>query len=265
MTLAILRSLLTPPRLWATLVVLAVMLLFGRLGIWQVERYREKQVQARFMAIQYRLPALEVSTEPLPEDPAEWHFRRTILSGQWDFHAQAVWRGQTRNGEPGAHLITPLRLANDRAILVDRGWIPYQQAVAPDSWAQFGEGGEAREEVGVLLPSQPLPPALHPPPGGVDWVQVDVGAMGARLPYPVLPVYAQLLPTGPPGPEDLPAREDLYVELSAGTHLSYAVQWFSFALILGFGYYMFFRVRALRAQAPASREDSSPPGPAEVD
>jgi surfeit locus 1 family protein len=59
---------------------------------------------------------------------------------------------------------------------------------------------------------------------------VDLAAAQARSPGPLIPLVLQQLPVeggdagSPPLPEPLPS-------LSEGNHLSYAVQWFSFATI----------------------------------
>jgi len=72
-----------------------------------------------------------------------------------------------------------------------------------------------------------------------EWYRVDVEAIQAQVPYPLLPVY--VLQT-PPGEDEegaalsLPYRVRPEVDLSEGRHLGYAVQFFFFALILGAGY-----------------------------
>ena len=58
--------------------------------------------------------------------------------------------------------------------------------------------------------------------------RLDPRALRARMDGPVLPFYLQQLPT--PGVSEPPYRVPP-PELSEGSHLSYAVQWFSFAAI----------------------------------
>jgi cytochrome oxidase assembly protein ShyY1 len=67
--------------------------------------------------------------------------------------------------------------------------------------------------------------------GGATRVQrLSLPAATGALPYPVVPLLVQLIPqdtivrSGVPVPVPLP-------ELTSGPHLSYAVQWFAFALI----------------------------------
>ena len=59
---------------------------------------------------------------------------------------------------------------------------------------------------------------------------LDVGGIASSLPYDVLPLPLQLADQTPPQPGSLPIAESIPA-LSEGPHLSYAIQWFSFAVI----------------------------------
>jgi surfeit locus 1 family protein len=67
---------------------------------------------------------------------------------------------------------------------------------------------------------------------------VDVAAIEAQLPYALLPIYLQQVPPTD-GNDSLPFQGELEPDLSDGPHLSYAIQWFIFAAILGVGYVYF--------------------------
>jgi surfeit locus 1 family protein len=72
-----------------------------------------------------------------------------------------------------------------------------------------------------------------------SWRRIDLAAARERSPGAVLPLYLQRLPSpadpaSPPLPEPLP-------EMSEGNHLSYAVQWFSFAAIAVAGLFILAR------------------------
>ena len=83
---------------------------------------------------------------------------------------------------------------------------------------------------GVLFP----PDALTVPTGTASPVEritkVDLGQIGAQLPYPILPIYLLLQTQQPPQRGSLPEPPPL-PPLTNGPHLSYAFQWFSFATI----------------------------------
>jgi cytochrome oxidase assembly protein ShyY1 len=72
---------------------------------------------------------------------------------------------------------------------------------------------------------------------------VDVAAIEAQLPYELLPVYLQEVPSGD-GSAELPFTTELDRDLSEGNHFSYAMQWFIFAAILAVGYVYFVGKRA---------------------
>ena len=78
---------------------------------------------------------------------------------------------------------------------------------------------------------------------------VDPAALRDSVPYRLLPFVVQQLPPStalyrplPPGLIRWPTPE-----LSDGPHLSYAIQWFSFAVIIGVGSLALARKRAAEA------------------
>ncbi len=98
------------------------------------------------------------------------------------------------------------------------------------------------------------------PPGPVDTAgpaettlsRVDLGTIQSQLPYDIAPSYLLLQRQSPVQPNGLPEPAPL-PELSEGPHLSYAIQWFTFAVIAVGG----FVVLALReGRDPPSAEAS---------
>lgn len=65
------------------------------------------------------------------------------------------------------------------------------------------------------------------------------------MPYPLLAMYLEALPEAgaPPGRFPRPAPE---IELSEGSHLVYAIQWFSFAFIALAGYGAYYHHRTAK-------------------
>jgi surfeit locus 1 family protein len=76
------------------------------------------------------------------------------------------------------------------------------------------------------------------------WYRIEVSHIQQQTPYPLLRFYVEQSPQ--PGAPDLPWRSEEDVALDEGPHLSYAIQWFSFATILIVGY----TVRAGRVKQP---------------
>jgi surfeit locus 1 family protein len=116
-------------------------------------------------------------------------------------------------------LLTPLRLADGSAVFVDRGWVPSADARQIDA-TRLGEGVRAAI-AGLALPAPR------------DRGDVDPVRLRDSLPYPVLPIVIQLDDTTAPHPAGLARWRT--PPLDDGPHLSYAIQWFSFAGIAVFG------------------------------
>ncbi len=221
------------------LVFLAVPVMV-RLGFWQLDRLAQKRAFNAQVEAQIAAPAQPLrGPEDLAGGPDAWRFRHVVAEGEYDFSAQVAVRNRFWQGRPGFHLLAPLRLTGcDCAVMVDRGWIPQEQA-DPEQWTRYDEPGQVRVE-GHLLEGEVAPNRGEPPSASgerlVYWA--DVEAIGASLPYTMLPA---LLLQEPRSPEEttgkvLPVREGFHPELSEGPHLGYAIQWFLFALLLPGGY-----------------------------
>jgi surfeit locus 1 family protein len=187
-------------------------------------------------------------------DPEALHRRRVSVTGTFDNQAALAIRNRPYQGQPGVHLVTPLKIkGSERAVLVDRGWIPLADA-EPDNWAAYASTGEVTIN-GVAYPGQsrpegylvPTDPTLEPGQTRLDtWFRVDIERIQKQVPYPLLPIYIEQSP--PPEsaePAAPPLQEDnINVVLDQGPHLGYAFQWFAFALILVITYGFFLRQEA---------------------
>lgn len=221
------------------LLSLLIAALCVRLGIWQLFRNEERRQANATIEARMSLPRLDLSAGDIqPDDLA---YRRAIARGTFDYDHQVRLANRALNGQPGFHLITPLRLGETEvAVLVDRGWIPIE---APPQ--RFNVTGEI-EVVGFFRPSQPEPSwsFLADPtvgPGGApleSWRVVSVERIQEQIPYPLLPAFLQQTePTVGGGPLPEP---DIDLDLSPGPHIGYAFQWFAFAAtaLFGGGYWL---------------------------
>ena len=106
-----------------TLAAVATALLTTRLGVWQLSRADEKitlQAAVEQQALQPLLEALPDDAQPAPT----WHHRRVRLQGRWSSPHTVYLDNRQMNGRPGFFVVTPLVLADGRAVLVQRGWLP---------------------------------------------------------------------------------------------------------------------------------------------
>ncbi|MEI7645212.1 MAG: SURF1 family protein [Chloroflexales bacterium] len=209
------------------------------LGIWQLDRLAQRRA-----ANAERLAVLDQNPATLAGDADAARpllGRRVRVSGIYLNGQSTLLRGQpSGDGVEGVHLLTPLRISGSNvAVIVDRGWLPTEQA-RPAARAAFAVDREVTVE-GLALPGQsrpatPLAGMDLPMPGEtrIDaWLRVDIGKMQAQVDAPLLPIYIELLPAAD-GPR-LPQPTDPRL-LGDGSHLSYALQWFAFALILAIVY-----------------------------
>jgi len=224
----------------ATLLVLVAMGVMIRLGFWQLDRLDQRRARNAEITQKLSLPPLPLSDKnSLPNDLAQLKDRRVMATGEFDFSNQVALKLQNWEGAPGSYLITPLILEDSQqAVLVSRGWIPEEEA-SPEQWSQFDEPGPVTV-TGFVILSEALPQNVEDTVGTPqrEWFRVDIEAIQSQLPYEILPVYIQ---QSPPDSDNttLPYRVEPNVELTDGPHLSYAIQWFIFALILGGGYIKF--------------------------
>jgi len=173
------------------------------LGRWQLNRLAQRRARNAVLAARLALPPLPVRREVTADSARQ---RRVVAHGVYDFAAERTWPGRSFQGTPGVALVTPLRLADGSAVLVDRGWAPSPDAFHVDRTLYLEP--DTATVTGI---------ALIPPRGRGD---VDVSGF---LPF-VIQLEAPEPAKGLPRRWPPPAFDD-------GPHLSYAIQWFSFALI----------------------------------
>jgi surfeit locus 1 family protein len=257
---------------WLILTILVVILFaaFIRLGFWQLDRLSQRRAANERVLSRLLEPPLDVGSgwpgdgrpdEGLP-DAEQADLRRATVRGTYDYEQEFVLRNRALNEQPGVHVITPLRITGSAdAILVDRGWIPYDQAAA-DQRSRFERPQGEVEVTGILRQSvarrgmSPIDPPLGPDRPRLDaWHRVDIPRIQEQILYPLLPVYLEATPPGccPTVPGSEPAagaaiprtlpRPDPDVRLDEGSHIFYAIQWFAFAAILGGVYVGLYRQR----------------------
>lgn len=222
-----------------TLLAVAAATVCVRLGFWQLDRLEQRV--ATNVLLEERMEAAPIAMTTARIDTAGLPYRRVELVGEYDHGREIVRAGRARQGTPGVHVLTPLRLADGSAVLVNRGWLPSQDGATVDL-APFREEGPVRL-VGLALP---FPEARGGDPRAAAarageeirvgeegefrrvWYRLDGEEVRAQYPYDVAPFYVQALPdeAAPPRPIRIPLPA-----LDKGPHLGYAIQWFGFATI----------------------------------
>lgn len=241
------------------LVLIAAGVMVG-LGFWQKGRLDGRRAGNAVIAGRIEAPVLSLDAAALATaDPASLAFRRVVVRGTWDYEHEVELRYRSFDGQPGVHLLTPLRVAgSDRAVLVDRGWIPFEQA-GPEGRRQYrqGESGAVQGLVYATIPGSGPPTST----GGdrLDaFSQVDLAAIEAQEAIPLAPFWVRRLPSGD---NAVPPRAEALPDLSNGTHLAYMIQWWAFAGTLLVTYIFFANQMMWRDQRRrASGEGDGTPG-----
>ena len=239
--------------MWLAGHVLALVLvvLFVNLGAWQLRRLEARTAHNELVATRTAAAPVDLAsamrglagTGEFPE------YTTVRLSGSFMQAGEVLLRGRSLNGQPGFNLVTPLLISEPdpslggTAILVERGWVPYDHDIVPVTDAAPPAG--TVEIVGRLRPPTSAPPtglAPRDPADGtlVQTYYVDTVRLQQQLPYPLVAAYLTVTEMVPPHtgalPRPLPADD-----LTAGPHLGYAIQWFAFALVGVVGYAILLR------------------------
>jgi surfeit locus 1 family protein len=214
----------------ATVLTILGVVLFARLGMWQLHRADEKQaLLAQYATGQHSIVDLTSLNAPtLPR------YQQVRVRGHYDPAHQVLLDNMPwQNGRPGYRVVTPLELEQGGWVLVDRGWVPMgaTRAEIPDT----SVGADIREITGRFTT---LPRA------GISMGEGNAGAANAWpkvLSFPQHDTLQRLL--GRPLVDGLvlldPHQPDGYqrawqqqVQSTFGParHIAYAVQWFAFAV-----------------------------------
>ena len=230
--------------LFATLLALAAVAVMGRLGIWQLDRLEARREFNARVIEQQEKPRLIVDAESVELDLYSMEYRDVVVRGHYLPEDEIVVRNQNWQGKLGVQLFTPLLIAGtDQVILVQRGWIPAEQA-DPESRIRFREEGEVavngvlrRAETDFSLQLRP-DPTLDSAGARLDaWNNLNLERIAMQIDSPLLPVYLRRIPDGQDS--NAPFAQIPSLDLTEGPHLGYAGQWFLFAAVLALGYPVF--------------------------
>ena len=222
------RFLLTPR--WIVGHVLLLLTVVGcvNLGLWQLRRLDERRdYNAR---VQQALSAQPVPLDDVVADAGgdveALDYRRVVVDGRYRSSDQLLTAPRSRNGRPGQQVLTVLERDGAAPVLIDRGWIPFdrttrQAPAAPTGGVRVKGIARAAEPGGIGT--------------GEQVARIVPAQIAERLGQPLLGLYVQLQTQQPPA-EDAAPLPAVAPQLTEGNHQSYALQWFSFALIALIGY-----------------------------
>ncbi|WP_272256784.1 SURF1 family cytochrome oxidase biogenesis protein [Streptomyces xanthophaeus] len=259
------RFVLTRQWVCLTLVALALIPAMIKLGFWQFHRHEHRVAQNELIETSLRAQPVPVTglTSPGHVVPRSDYWRTVTATGTYDSAHEVVVRMRTSDDDKvGFHVLTPLVLADGRAVLVNRGWVP--------------GGGDPR-----AYPAVPAPPAGEVTVTGRLKADETSGGSGIKdrkglpdrqvmlinstqqaesLGRPVLGGYLELTAPVPQdgGPE--PVGEPDHD--SIGAHMAYAVQWWLFASAVPVGWIVLVRREKRDREEAAAAAAQREPAPA---
>ncbi|WP_136520189.1 MULTISPECIES: SURF1 family cytochrome oxidase biogenesis protein [Cellulomonas] len=229
--------------LLALAVAVAVVCTF--LGRWQWHRHVARAAAIAVVEENYAAAPTDLAdvvpdpSAPLPDDDA---WRRVTVTGRWLADATVLLRNRPVDGTPSYHVLVPLLVTDaapgafgppvdaGRVLVVDRGWVPTGEDGSSGVDVPPPPAGDV--EVTVRLRPGESPSTRDAPAGQVHTItpaQV-VAAGGEAVPADAEPyaAYGGLVSELPPAGTELGALPAPSTD--PGSHLSYAFQWWVFAL-----------------------------------
>ncbi len=228
-----------------TLAALAAAALTAWLGLWQLDRARQRTDAQALLEARAQLPVLSAAElGRTPQALADQWQRRVRLEGEWLPQWTVALENRPMHGRVGFYLLTPLRLARDDVVLVQRGWLPRDAA-------ERTRLPPYRSAAGVVVVEghvEPRPARLYQlgeGAGGAIRQNLDIAGFADETGLPLRP----LLIVQDAGPaDDGLLRQWPAPSSGADRNRGYAVQWFALcALITGlYGWFQFIRPRLRR-------------------
>jgi surfeit locus 1 family protein len=231
-------------RLIPTLAMLLGVAMFIYLGLWQSGKGDRLEAELAQRALRSHLGATRVSAQLLDATAAQDAVFTVV--GTYDAQHQIFLDNRQENGQPGVHVITPLKIeGSDMRILVNRGWVGWAlgRSVLPVVATPSG-----RVEI-TGLASVPSTKAFFLMPDHSEvqsklWSRVDMARFEKMIGHPLQPVL--LLQTGGDAPDSL-LRHWAPPDDRVGKHRGYAFQWFAMAAAL----LLFYGVASFRKGVPS--------------
>jgi len=216
-----------------TLAYLCLLPLLIALGIWQLGRSEEKRIFLEHQEQGLNSSETIQLSAAIDDNVDALRYKKVQAIGHYDQAHQFLIDNQISAGKAGYLVLTPFVLqGEDKAVLVNRGWVPLNQdrSVLPDIQIKNEQtviSGRINRfpSVGIKLAGAEIPTESWPSVLQV----VDSQVLAKKLAYSLFPFQIEL-------DKDLP--EGFKREWQTTTimlpeqHTAYAIQWFALAFTL---------------------------------
>lgn len=235
--------------------VLVFAVVCSLLGAWQFDRRGEARTEIDRIDSNYdsRPVAIETLLPELDSFDHDDKWSTVVLTGEYLVGEQMLVRGRPFNGRVGFEVLVPLRLENGAIFVVDRGWIPVASDGLSPTTIPVAPAGRVTVVVRLKAGEVQI--------GGRTTIEasnqlatIHLPEIAKRLDQPTYTGAYGLVASEDPRPTDAPLRSQRPVR-DEGPHLSYALQWYVFALLgfIGYGWAIRHEYRVLNADDPDVR------------
>jgi surfeit locus 1 family protein len=223
------------------LVILGTFVLI-RLGFWQLDRLEQRKIFNQHYLEQLSSTPLDLNEFENKNELVEMEYRNVEVSGYYDFQHEIYLQNQAWENLPGYRVVTPLVIENNVGVVfIDRGWIGLEDLDQINSINQ--EYDQIQEINGIIRKSQSgddfgLRSSIEIQNENRFYLFINLEQLQSVMEDEIYPIYVQL-----DGENNSikPFSKLPEIEITEGPHFGYAIQWFFFASLLGFGYPFFVR------------------------
>jgi cytochrome oxidase assembly protein ShyY1 len=258
------RFLLGPKWLLSHVLVVLLAVVMINLGFWQLRRLDERRARNDLIEARQAIDPVPIEELLAAGDGGgavdTVRFRVVTATGAYDADATVTVRNRTQDGVAGVWMLTPLVLDDGTRVGIVRGFM----ALGPDGdpYPAPPPDGDVTVTGAVADPTKFDGTAPRDADDLVEQSDTLPGVVLAEASDPIEPAgpdsdgsdpAAVLSPVAPP-------------ELGEGPHMSYAVQWFIFAIIAIGGYPLILRrVVQRRGKEAGDTETAAGDGPPDGD
>ena len=225
------------------------------LGQWQFDRRDYAREQIELLESNYDAPAVSISEliPSLDAEPRDVKWRSAKLTGRYLADDTRYVRNRIMQGTIGFEQLVPFQLESGDVFIVNRGWVPADAKYANPRVTP--EPSDKSLTVYVrLYPDEAVVSGRGAPAGQIATINTDSFA-SPRSPSVYTGFYGQLVREEPEGSTGALGSRPL---LDEGPHLSYALQWYVFALMAYFGY-GWALLKEARGDAPINNDSKCRP------
>jgi cytochrome oxidase assembly protein ShyY1 len=218
---------------WAGYTALVVVFAIASCGFgnWQFDRRAEARHAIALVESNYDRTPVPVSDvlDTLESYDESQKWTPVALTGTYLKDEELLVRNRPFRGQPGFEVLTPLLLDDGTVFVVDRGWAPTgSRQDEPDEVAEAPDGPVT--VVARLKAGEPTLPGRTSIAGTNQIATVHLAEVAERLDLPTYTGAYGLVDTQQPSPAATlvtPPKP----EPDEGPHLSYALQWYVFAIL----------------------------------